>query len=313
MSLFPPSRCWRSRLGSFWPLSWDTPRPCCTASSARTAKHSSHPRRTPPSGCGAPPFSCSCSCLFVYFCSVFLFVRLPFIISSSTPPTLLFFFLTNSWHVLPPPPPTCFPFFFGAINYSSPPSPFLTLSKTACSARLFIPTVFQVSGVFTFLYLLHSTSFSFCLLSSSTSFFFSPSFSSSPLSIALYLPSCAHVDRVCNCLCLCVHVCISGRHAPSTPPFMLCCSSLLPLLPSHLLLLLLHLLLLPTALSTAALPPLSDGAVPRSVFMLQLPTPSLFSDRPLLIQELSECTQVDMCSAKEGGVYLDVNGSAEWM
>lgn len=78
-------------------------------------------------------------------------------------------FLPNLWPVLSSPPPQ--PFFYSAIDYSSPPSPFLTLSKTACSAESLILS--GLLGAFTFPYLLHSTSVSVGLF---TSPFFIPLF-----------------------------------------------------------------------------------------------------------------------------------------
>lgn len=207
------------------------------------------------------------------------------------------------------------PFFFSTIDYSSPssPSPFLTLSKTAYSAESLILSVPGLCGAFTFLYLLHSTSFSVCLF---TSPYFIPHFcllsflfplslpSATPLSIALYLPP-ALALTVCDYLCLCV--CVYFMPLWSVNPHRSCSVAHFPfpLIPSHLLLL--HLFFLLTDPSTAALPSLPDNAAPCSVFMRLLPMPSLFVDRPPLIQKLFKFMLFDMCSPENGRVYFDVN------
>jgi len=87
-----------------------------------------------------------------------------------------------------------------------------------------------------------------------------------------------------------------------------------PPLPAHLfLLLLLHLFFLPTDLSTAALPFSPNSTAPHCVFVWLLPTASLFSHHPRVIQKLFRFILFDRCWPGNGSVYLDVNAYAEWM
>ena len=301
-------RCWRCPLGSFWPRCWDIRRRCCTASSARTAKPWSRPPRTPPSGCAALLLLRLCS--FCFSLCLRLCVILPFITLSLTPPSssclihAVFFSL---------PPPTCLPFLFPAIDYFSLSSPFLTLSKTVCSAESLILTAlhFSPSLPVTLCHLFFPGPLHLSLLHPPLS---SPLPSAASLSITLYLPPALVLTGTVY-VCVWVYVCVYFGPLPSLNPRPSCSVARFPfpLPPSRLILFIFS--FLPTDLSTAALPPLSlsDSAGPRSVFMLQLPATSFFSGRPLLIHKLLKFMLFDVRSLGNGSVYLDVNADAEWM
>lgn len=96
---------------------------------------------------------------------------------------------------------------------------------------------------------------------------------------------------------------------------MLCCSfplSAPPLSspPHPPISLLLHHSILLTDLSAAVLPLLSDNASPCSIFMQLLPSPSLFWNHAILIRKRFKFMLYNMCSLRNGSVYLHVNADA---
>lgn len=207
--------------------------------------------------------------------------------------------------------------FSSLLSITLSPFPFLTLSKNAFHAQSFNLTIFQVPVVFSLSPTsytlptslsasapLHSSSLFFCVLSFLFSFFAS---GCAALGSSLS-PSCSCVDRVqlsvmCYCCAVCEYVCIvQAVMLCQLPTFMLCCSFPLS---SHLPLL--RLFPLPTDLSTAALPSLTDSTASNSIFIQLLSALfSALSNNPHLFKKKLRFMQFDMCSQEDGYLCLNV-------
>lgn len=148
---------------------------------------------------------------------------------------------------------------------------------------------------------------SFFVSSPSFSLSFSFSFLCAALGSSLS-PSCSCVDRVqlsvmCYCCAVCEYVCIvQAVMLCQLPTFMLCCSFPLS---SHLPLL--RLFPLPTDLSTAALPSLTDSTASNSIFIQLLSALfSALSNNPHLFKKKLRFMQFDMYSQEDGYLCLNV-------